>query len=880
LALARSQFGWIIKSLPFIVMVLFGLLNFWGAARSVAELYGTKVFPVSYLMVDAIQGGMQWLLVIIVTLYAGELVWRERAQRMHEIVDASPVSNLGPLLAKVAALIAVIAVFSGVGILAGMGYQILRGYPVIEPWVYFTGVGLSSLYFVVFALFALAVQTIVHNKFLGYAITIAALLMQIALPAMDFTHNLYILGATPTATYSDMNGWGPFVHGTLSFNAYWLSFALLLLLLGCAFAVRGVADGWRLRARQALVRLRSPLGLTLGVALIAFFGLGGYTFYNTNVLNEFVPPDTALDRQADYERRYKPFSALPQPRIVGIKADVDLFPREGRAQIRGEYRLKNVSGEPIETVVLQMFPETKLNSFTLPPHRVREFNEQANLRILDLVQPIPPDAEWTMNFASTIDQQGFPNGAPQVQVVENGSFFNNRVAFPSFGYQSSYEITDRNERRKRDLGEPRRMPKLEDEAARANTYIANDADWVTFETTVSTDPDQIALSPGYLQREWTDAGRRYFHYKMDVPMLPFFSYLSARWEVTRGEWRGLPIEVYHDPKHSKNVARMIESVQDSLDYFSANFSDYQHRQVRIIEFPRYATFAQAFANTIPYSESIGFIADLRDAQSIDYVYYVTAHEIAHQWWAHQVIGADMQGSTLMSESLAQYSALMVMEKKYGPEKMRKFLRYELDSYLRGRSGEQIEELPLYRVENQPYVHYRKGALVFYRLRDQIGEQTLNEALAAYIKTVAFQTAPYTTSRELIAEIRARAPADKQQLITDLFEKITLYDNRVVEASVSERDDGRYDVKLKLKAAKLYFDGQGKETPATIDEMIDIGVFSGSGEQQKALYLKPHRVTQNAFELTFTVAEKPSEVGIDPLYKLIDRVIVDNRKKVN
>ena len=47
---------------------------------------------------------------------------------------------------------------------------------------------------------------------------------------------------------------------------------------------------------------------------------------------------------------------------------------------------------------------------------------------------------------------------------------------PSFGYDENSELKDRNERRKRGLGEPTRMPKLEDEAARANTYISDDAD--------------------------------------------------------------------------------------------------------------------------------------------------------------------------------------------------------------------------------------------------------------------------------------------------------------------------------------------------------------------------------------------------------------------
>jgi aminopeptidase N len=174
-------------------------------------------------------------------------------------------------------------------------------------------------------------------------------------------------------------------------------------------------------------------------------------------------------------------------------------------------------------------------------------------------------------------------------------------------------------------------------------------------------------------------------------------------------------------------------MERSLDYYQSAFGPYQFDQARIIEFPGYATFAQAFANTMPYSEAIGFLADNSDPDAIDYVFYVTAHEVGHQWWAHQVIGGNVQGGTMLVETMAQYSALMVMEKEYGRDKMQKFLRYELDRYLRDRGGELVAEMPLSQVENQQYIHYRKGSVVMYALRDLIGEDKVNAALAKFLK---------------------------------------------------------------------------------------------------------------------------------------------------
>jgi hypothetical protein len=559
--------------------------------------------------------------------------------------------------------------------------------------------------------------------------------------------------------------------------------------------------------------------------------------------------------------------------------------------VRGHYRLVNKHDAPIQELHVYTNPKASLQVASPADAVVKLDDPKAGVRIYTLREPLAAGAALDFDFTVERAERGFTNsGMPpstgggdlRSTLNANGTFFNSSELMPHFGYDESRQIVDRNERRKRDLGDVPRMPKLEDESARGGTGLV-DADWINFEATVSTSADQIALAPGYLQREWTENGRRYFHYKMDQPMLPFYCFLSARWEVKHGEWQGLPIEIYYDAKHAYNVDRMIDATRKSLDYFTANFSPYQHRQVRILEFPRYARFAQSFANTIPFSEGIGFIADLRDPDDIDYVFYVTAHEMAHQWWGHQVIGAGVQGQSLILESLSQYSSLMVMEKEYGREHMRRFLKYELDRYLRGRGGELVEELPLMRVEDQGYIHYSKGSLILYRLRDEIGEENLNRALANYIHDKAFQQPPYTTTLELLDYIRAQTPAEKQPLIDELFARIIFYDNRVLSASVTPRG-GKYDVSIEYQAAKRESDGMGRESDLALDDWIEIGVFArnakGSERTEKPLYLQRQRITQARGTIEVTVDAAPYEVGFDPYNKLIDRIPDDNRMTVD
>ncbi len=874
----------VFKSVPFLVMMLFAILNFVASVSMGGRLYGTDVYPVTRLMLENLTGSFNFMLIIIVTFYAGELIFKERQAKIADVIDAMPIPNWAPLVAKSMALVGVVLAFLSAGILAAICFQLIRGGAPVELGLYLKGSLIGAVPFILMGLCALVLQVFTNNKFIGYLLMILLMVSQIVMSILHYDHNLYSFPGTPSIPYSDMNGFGHFVKGWSFFVLYWSFFSFILLVLAQAFWVRGLSQEWRVRWRLALTQLKGPSGLLLSLSLIGFVGTGAWIFYNTNVLNHYLPSNKTLDRQALYEKQYRQYKDLPHPKITDIRADVDIFPESRQVSIKGHYVLQNKSADVQDILRLQVDPDIETIWLNLPSHKVVLDDQTFGFKIIQLTQALAPQGRLELDFTVNIKRLGFTNSGATDSINLNGTFFNNGAFFPHFGYNSGVEIQDRSERRKRGLGEPERMPKLEDEAARAFNTFGSEADWINFETTISTSQDQIAIAPGYLQKTWEDQGRRYFHYKMDKPILNFFAYLSARWEVKKGDWKGLPIEIYYDKKHAYNVDRMIYGTQKSLDYYSSQFTPYQFQQVRILEFPSYQSFAQSFANTIPYSEGIGFIADLRDTEDVDYVFYVTAHEMAHQWWGHQIAGAGVQGSTMLIESLAQYSAMMVMEKEYGRDKMRRFLRYELDRYLRDRGSEQIEEQPLFRVENQQYIHYRKGSLVFYRLRDEIGEEPLNRALKRYLQDKAFEEAPYTTSKDLLSYIRAEAPADKQGLITDLFEKIVFYDNRVTDATAKQRPDGQWDITMKIHLAKLEADSKGTESPRLYDEPIEIAVFArvpGAKEKdERVLWSEKRQQPGGDSIVTLTVKEKPFELGVDPYNKMIDRVSSDNRKEIS
>jgi len=869
-----------VKNVYFGVIVLAGALFILANAKVAGSTFGTNTYMVTYQVIDFASGTFSIFMLIITAFYAGELVWRERDARMALIADSLPQPTWLSFLAKLFTLMGMQALLQLVVMVCGLLVQIFNGYTRFELGQYFFTLFVLQLptYWMV-AAFALMIHSVVNQKYLGHFLVILYYVSEVMAGALGYDLRLYRFANTPGLTYSDMNRYGHFLGPIFWFMAYWGAAAILMLVVARLFWMRGTDTGARVRLAVARSRWSRPIALTSAAAAVAFAAIGAYIYYNTNVLNPYRDEFARGELQANYEKAYKSFENAPQPKIIASRVNVDIYPYQHELRTSGTFTLRNKTGAPQSEVYIGLLEAATIRKLQGSiPMRAGDVRRDLGWLPYTLERPLAPGETMTLDFEIDYLPDGFTNDGARTLVVDNGTFVNSQL-FPALGYQAGVEITNDNERKKHGLApRPNRMPDLDDPVNRMRNYISGDADWIDFEATVSTAEDQIALAPGYIQKEWVENGRRHFHYKMDVPILNFYAFLSARYAVKKGEWEGaqgkVPIEVYYQPGHEYNVDGMILAVKDSLDYYTRAFSPYQHKQVRILEFPRYASFAQAFPNTIPFSESIGFIAkvDPKDPKDVDYPYYVTAHEIAHQWWAHQVIGANVQGATMMSETLSQYSALMVMKKKYGDAKMKRFLKYELDNYLVGRATERKREQALFRNENQPYIHYRKGSLVMYALQDFIGEENVNRALAAYVKKVAYQEPPYTTSRELLAELRAVTPPEYLYIIEDLFETITIYENRAVSATYKEAGPGRFEVTLKVFAKKMRSDESGAVKDVPMDDFVDIGVL---GPDDKPLYLKKHRIKSGETELRIEVAEKPERAGIDPVVKLIDRRSDDN-----
>lgn len=866
------------RNVYFLALALAGALILAASSIDLGSIYGTNTQPVTYMVLDLIRGVFELYMLVVTTLFAGEMIWREREARMAQMLDAMPAPTWLPLAGKFLALVGLQAVLLFMAMVVGMLVQLFKGYFGLEPGLYIRVLFTVLLpQYALLAAVAIAMQVVVNNRYLAYFILIALYLVAGTARGYGYDHPLLSYGVWPPTMYSAMNGFGHYLVRERLFQLYWSGLALMLLVAARVLWARGVDDTWRERLRLARRNLSRTVLAGFALGLLVFAGTGALLAWELHA-GDYQTSAQVERQRAEYELRYHRYAKLPQPRITDVNLQVWIEPERRSLQVKGFYQLENRSGVPLTDIVLYQQRGATLSARFAQAARQVTADPAHGFYHYRLLQPLQPGMRTALEFDLAYKPGGWLGIGRDTPVVANGSFFTNEV-LPRIGYQRSIELTDERDRKRFGLGPKDPLPARDDPAGRTRNFLGQDADWINFDAVVATSPDQIAIAPGTLEREWMDRGRRYFHYRMDKPILNFYAFQSARYEVRHDRWEDVTIDVYYHPGHDWNVERMIRGAQASLDYASRRFGRYQFRELRIVEFPRYGQYAQAFPGTIPFSESAGFIARIDDdsPKDIDYPFYVSAHEAAHQWWGHQVVGADTRGATVLSESLSEYTALMVMKRAVGAQKMRRFLRYNLDAYLMGRAVARRPELPLAENENQGYVHYRKGSLALYLLQDLLGEDAVNGVLRKLVAEHAFKGAPYPTVNALVEALRAVTPPDRAYLIDDLFESIVLYENRAVGASARQRPDGKYEVTIKAHAGKVRAAAAGEEQPMALRDYVEFGVDDRNG---KPLVRERRLVDKAEQSVTLVVDARPGRAGIDPDNKLIDRKPTDNMVPVD
>ncbi len=778
--------------------------------------YASTLYPATGLITAALQQPLWIVGALLIVYYGSEMFWRERRVRMDSILDSTPVSGTKMIVAKLAALAFLISTLIVCGIGIGLVIQVTRGYTDAHMLLYLSLFYIVGLPLVLYAAASLLIHSLSPNKYAGMVFVLAFIVFTRRAELFGLEHPLWRFADGPSLQWSDLIGFGNALPRFHKFMLHWS--ALAILAVACA------APMWRRIGSPLRERVARPHWIAAACGLIAL-GTGTWIFATTERgdTNEW---------RAGYEKKYKSIASLQQPVVRGVDANVDFG---GGVRIAARYALANESPRPIQSVFVNVRRDVQLHSLAMTGARPGVSDSRFGVYRFDLDRPLAPGAHAELRFELTSD-------------TDDDSLLLNFRSFPSIGYHRSYELRDPRERSRQGL--PAAAFK---EGGDFDAEELSDA--IDFRATLSAPRDRIAVTSGALERTWLEGDRRYFRYRADAPIRNRFGFACAHYEVARRQHGAIAIELYHDASHGMNVQHMLDTAETALDVMQESVGPYLHHQLRIIEVTSNAPFGgYALPGTILLREDRAFLTDARDPRRFDLIARRVAHEVAHQWFGYRIAAGDAPGGLVITESLAKYGELLVLEKLRGREQVQQLLSMELESYLSGRARDTSAEVPLNRVEQQPYLYYSKGAIVLWAARDLLGP----DAMARAIHAVSSETSP--TGSNLTLHL-------SNPLIDEWMNDITHYDFRVDDARATRRADGRWDVALRVHASKT----REEKTALPLREPIEIAIDE---------HVERRDLHDGMNELTFIVPQQPELATVDPWITRIDRNPANNSSAID
>ncbi|HEY9001741.1 MAG TPA: hypothetical protein VIM89_10340 [Mucilaginibacter sp.] len=897
LNIIRDNYFWIIVGAG---SVFLGFV-FWLGDNN----FGIPELPRTVLLLGIFADAFPFFIFFIIMFYTGETLQRDKLTRYAFINDSLSPPNWVLNGSKLIPLLILATELSLMPLVVGVIIQLVKGFTHFNLSAYFTYILVSLLpKLLTAAVFCYVVQIIFNNKFAAYAFGVTLWIGMFFLDSTGtFDYHLILYSYTPKSGMSDMDGMGHMIRPILWFNLYWLLAAVLLIIIAALFYNRGVNSSFKERLQLIPERFDGRTKLFVFGLLPLFLAAGGYIYYNISYLNEYRTKNENDDRAIIYEKTLKHFQSQPVPKVTRIKMYADLFPREKKEFVRATVTIVNKNSQPIYNMLLDGDELTdysisingKPMAFTYPLLYSRGFfswfgpkQDTAEFRVYNFDKPLAPGDSAVLQINSSVVHKGFTNGLYANNLLNNGTFFTGGL--PGLGYDDDDEISSPYVRKKAGL-----PPKEDEEIAQndqvgiMNLKAGKAADLVNIDVIVSTEGDQVAISHGDLIRQWKEKGRNYFHYVQDKPgMYTPFGILSARYTDRKDSVmldHKVNIDIYYDPEQDVNIDRYIKAYNDGLKYYSSVYGNYPFNNIRQVETAPYGPREAATTTLNTYSELNGWNANLTNPDQFDYLYSNTVRALAQQWWRFQVAPNSTIGSLVIPEGLANYDALVMSERRYSKANMRPVILNELWFYLFIRRRMEEKEHPIIKADKW-FEWGDKTGVAMYGLRELIGEDSLNNALREFKNAYAFKSAgPFAGANDLYHYLQKHTPDSLQYYLTDTWQKVTLYDNKINTVTVKPTGNkDEYKIDLKINIDKTWLNDKNDDVPAlNMNDYIDIGVFGQDTKNQDGstkanfAYLKRYKFKRGDHKLTIIVKGKPKAVAIDPLGYLIDRNPNDNLK---
>ena len=792
-----------------------------------------------------------WITLLLV-FYGVESMERERTTRLDAIHDTLPINTGAFLLGKLMALGVVWLVVAVAAVLASAVIILVqRKVPFsLAPFALLWGL-LFLPTFLAFATFVFAAWTLVRNRYSTYAIALAVLGVTAWAMITGRMSWLYNWSLWTGVRWSDI--------GTLQFDRQalvlnrllWLSLAVAFWRLATRWYPRTARDTVSLvhawSGRQILRSLRRAAPYLVAPVLL------GATLFRT--MNQGPDGNRAEKTAKDYwKKNLATWRDAPFPWLKDVDIDITIEPEARRYRVAGSYLIKNHRDTTLRQIPLTvgMWKQMRwtANGDSIVP------DTASHLYLFRLRHPLGAGDSVRIGFAYEGDvsapTKGKGSGGAGEFIIPSGvvmTSFGPRW-FPYLGYEPGIGSDKDN------AFEPRQYP--DDWFSGVTPALFGSQLPMTVRTRLTVPADFTANGVGELVADSVHGATRTVVWKTDQPVMAF-NVIAGRYDVKRGAGTA----IFYHRAHTYNIDEMLSAMNAARQWYGEWFGAYPWKLLKISEFPALAGYAQGFPTNISFSEEIGFLTKSEPRTNLAFM--VSAHEIAHQWWGNMLQPGGGPGSNLLSEGMAHFSTMLLMEHEKG-ERAGLELRKRFESrWGDGRSAD--AERKLYRIDGSKdgdgVVTYEKAGWTFWMLADRMGRDNALRGMKEFIAKFR-GTEDHAALEDLTAHLRAYAPdtASYNDFVRQWFDTVSVLEYKV-EGATTRRfaAGGEWETQAVVKNA-----GNARMP-------VDIGVVKGERfpDDTTRRATTPYaqaltRVTLGAGErMTVTVRSpfEPEKVVIDP-----------------
>ncbi|MHA7842437.1 MAG: ABC transporter permease/M1 family aminopeptidase [Winogradskyella sp.] len=700
----------------------------------------------SGLLSTAISQSFHLLGAFVLVYFINDMYWRSSSANFYLIEDSAFFSK-AKLKSHLMSLAVMLVFLTTLLIVLALVFQVGYGYSQIDWLAYFGVIIFNTIPLFLFGTLLLLINSIINSKYVALGVSILAVVVfTTPLIKMLLPYPLLHVFSGFKGVFSDLNGYG----------AYLYAFSNRLLFGICLLGLFWIFNSY-LKSKQ-WTKIKS-------FGVIVFLGLNVFTGFN--FMNGYTPKneDAQIVEAVNYEKNFRHYENISQPTITDVDTKIDLHPSENAYTVQGKYRLQNLSDKPIHKILLNFHADLKLENATLQIQN-EEISIDKHVSEIKFDKPLLPNDTATLEFNLSYKWYAVNGHQSFNAIVNNGSFMRISNYYPSLGYQPDKEIEDEQKRKAHGLGNPTGLKTLE-----APEVFKND--FINLDIVVSTESNQTPMGIANVVKTWSENDRTYTQYKADG--IPFrFAVASAKYQKQSIKHRNIEIEVLYHDMHFENVDRLLKNAVLSLDYCMDNFNAYPFEKISFVEVSSFTSgfAATAYPATIFMTENMIFHTNIDSDPSKDVINELAGHELAHMWWGNSQINPDeRQGASMLTETLAMYTEMMIYKKLYGKETM--WERVQIHQQIYDNEKGLYGDSPLYKVPyGATHIAYSKGAIAMVKLSELIGEDKVNQALRSFLANNKYPKKP--TSLDLLEEFYKVLPNNALRSKVDkLFKDVNI-----------------------------------------------------------------------------------------------------------